>query len=62
MYSALQCNTQVTSVSPTVGGAAGGTHITITGNSFDSYPGKTKVRCCYCPSPYDIYFWNHKCD
>ena len=45
MYSALQCDMQVTSVSPSVGGAAGGTHITITGNSFDSYPGKTKVRC-----------------
>ena len=34
---------EVTSVSPNVGGAAGGTHVTIQGNSFDAYPGKTSV-------------------
>jgi hypothetical protein len=34
---------EITSVSPNVGGSEGGTHVTIQGNSFDSFPGKTQV-------------------
>ena len=35
---------EITSVSPNDGGNNGKTHLKIQGNSFDSYPGKTKVK------------------
>jgi len=34
---------EITSVSPNVGASSGGTHVTIQGNSFDAFPGKTQV-------------------
>ena len=40
---------EVTSVSPNTGGAEGGTHITIRGNTFDSMAGKTQVMIGQTP-------------
>ena len=35
---------ELTAVTPNIGGLNGKTHIQIKGNSFDAYPGKTKVK------------------
>ena len=40
---------EITSVSPNTGGAEGGTHVTIRGNTFDSMAGKTQVMIGQTP-------------
>ena len=40
---------EITSVSPNTGGDAGGTYVTIQGNTFDSMAGKTKVMIGQTP-------------